>query len=497
MKTLSCSAVLVTVSLILLSGCEREPLTILHWNDAHSNNLPFKTKRSPSDPQLVEVGGYAWLKAALDSIRDARPVNLTVFAGDEFQGTPISSETAGRSQIPMLQALAPDFLVPGNHEFDYGDDHFLHLADSSGLNWLAANLIDSVSRQPVFQSGQLINRGGWKVAVVGITTPELKEVSLPVNVDRFSMIGHLEAIRQTIDSLNRIGKPDLYILISHAGLDMDSTIARAIPDFDLIIGGHTHSVMAEPSVIGKTRIVQSGSRGRFLGEITISEKQGLPDVAFKVHEIGPGNQKPDKKFQARIDSMEAGLQERLKVVIGEFTTELPLPTTGENALANWITDAYRWKTGAEISMMNAGGIRRGFHPGPVSRRDIWELAPFGNYLVDLFFTGQQLEAAIRHSLNHAETPLHFSGLQLTIRQKRTGSDLIRVSVNGQPVRKETVYRVTTNNFVALQARAMFGIDPASLRTKQTGLVDRDVLMERIQTSGSMGPVTDGRLKVIP
>lgn len=496
MNKLNCPALLLVVFLILLTGCQREPLTILHWNDAHSNNLPFKARRSPDDQQMVEVGGYAWLKSALDSIRAKNPVHLTVFAGDEFQGTPISSETAGRSQIPMLQALAPDVLVPGNHEFDYGDDHFLQVADSSGLNWLAANLIDSVSRQPVFPSGQLIKRGGWELAVVGITTPELKEVSLPVNADQFSIVDHVTAIRQSFDSLKQSGDPDLLILVSHAGIDVDSTIASAIPDIDLIIGGHSHTVMTKPAVIGKTHIVQSGSRGRFLGELTVTAQRGKPSVSFKLHDIGPGYQTQDTRLQARIDSMESGLQDRLKTIIGEFTTELPLPTEGENALANWISDTYRWKTGTDIAAMNAGGIRRGFHPGPVSKRDIWELAPFGNYLVIITFSGAQLESAIRYSLNHAETPLHLSGAQLTIRKKGEEWELIKLLVNGFPVGESRTYQLTTNNFVALQARAMFGMDPASLNIKQTGLVDRDVLMERIMQERKLGPVNDGRLKVI-
>jgi 5'-nucleotidase/2',3'-cyclic phosphodiesterase and related esterases len=155
-------------------------IKIIHWNDFHAQNTT-RTLRKEGKP--YRVGGSAILKGYIDSLRNLAPEQtLVLFAGDDFQGTPVSNFTKGRSQVILMNELKPDAVVPGNHEFDYGKENFIELLAETKYDVICANLVVSKTGEPLFPPYKIVQRNGLKIAIIGLITTDLPLVSIPENI---------------------------------------------------------------------------------------------------------------------------------------------------------------------------------------------------------------------------------------------------------------------------------------------------------------------------
>ena len=238
-------------------------ITILHWNDFHSHNIPWTPTNYNKDKH--EVGGYAVFDAYLDSLEKVYPGALRVHAGDDFQGSPMCAVSRGLSQIELLNKVKPDFFTLGNHEFDYSWSHLDSLRRHvAKFGMYAANLIDTETGESATPQFRVFVRKGYRFALIGLTHPELKFLTMPKNLEGVEVADPVETAKDLINRLEK-RKIDLFIVVSHMGIGADRRLAEAVPDIDLIIGGHSHTYMSNAENVNGVWIVQADDQGRYVG----------------------------------------------------------------------------------------------------------------------------------------------------------------------------------------------------------------------------------------
>lgn len=369
-------------------------ITVLHWNDFHAMN----TARSMViDGDTLMVGGSADLGGYLDHFRETLAPTISLNGGDDFQGTPISSVTQGRSQIELLNLLKPDAFTVGNHEFDYGVASLREVLKSAQFPVLMGNVVMEDTGELLFPADTILVVGGAKIGVIGVLLDGLKEMTTRKATDGLKVLSSIETVRKSLKRLEPI--TDIQIALTHEGVYSDSVLAASIgPELELIIGGHSHTVLKQPKWVNGVPILQAGSKGKYLGiaelEIDTVENK-LLNINEHLELIVQGKYPPDPEIAAVVEAQEKQLGEKLDVVVARLETDWIRSYRSESNIGNFVADAYRDATGADIACINSGGLRKNLPAGNIRVRDLYEISPFSNELVRLRLKGKDVETLIR------------------------------------------------------------------------------------------------------
>ncbi len=480
------------------------PLTILHWNDFHSRNTsyPITVKDSITRRDTTYlIGGTATILGYINKYRSQIDRVLVVNGGDDFQGTPISSITKGRSQIDLMNLIQPDAMVLGNHEFDYGSRSLLEHIKEAKFPVLAGNLWD-ISRKQEFVPPAKIHRfPGVTIGVLGLSPPDLDALVVRDSIRDIRLLPVDSIVAVHVKEFRRDGV-NLIVVLSHMGSYNDEKLARLFPQIDLIVGGHDHRPIRNPIRIGRTLIVQAGSYGRYLGKVDlIVDTQG--DSVFSARggliETRVSEVTPDPIAAKKVEEFERLIGDAMKEVIGELLT--PWTTVGygrrsESNIGNWQADIIRAYAGSDVSFQNSGGIRDNLRAGPITVGDIWRISPFGNTFVRFAVSGAKLREMLEnHLAGRLDERGHFGGLRMVFdSRKPTGSKIVEVTIGGKPLDEKRLYTFATNNYVVSNLRTHFGITGESLTFESLPDLDRDVFIAQVRKEGKISSALDGRMK---
>lgn len=479
--------VLILTGITAMASTEEYAVSFIHWNDFHSRNMPWKPGNYNPDGHMV--GGYAYLAGLVDSLRGVYPEALVVHAGDDFQGTPISSITRGMSQIAILNEIKPDFFTVGNHEFDYGLSRLLALKDSAEFDMFAANLRRTQGGPRLFKSLMIPETFPFKTAVIGLTTNALYSLSLPSNLEGIYVEDPVKTARHLTDSLRNEGV-EFIVAVTHQGVGEDIDLAREVPDIDLIIGGHSHTYMSKPRIEGNTYIVQASSSGRYVGEIHLkTDGKTIQSFDFKLLEVRPDQIKPSPAVSEIVNRYEALAGKTLDQVIGELKTDWKRGGPESN-LGNWLTDAMRTYTGADIGIQNNGGIRKDLQAGPIRVRDIWEISPFSNEIITFTVTGKEVQKMLDFQVKQGIS-LQFSGVTFIADTLKETAKKVRI--HGKWVIPWKKYTVATNNYVGEQLEKYLGFSDRDI--KNLGILDRDLFLEAVRDQKIIDSKVEGRITI--
>lgn len=500
---------LYVVSIVLFSSCAQQShqITLLHHNDFHAANTPFTAKL---DSMKFDIKGIAGLKGLASAVQDTSSPSMWLFAGDEFTGTPISSMTQGASQIQILQRLGIDIAVIGNHEFDYGTSRAQAYCDSIGVPVLGgANLVNP-DGTPFTTEFYDTNIGDVPVRVIGLVPPNLYALTGDKATGHLEVLDLAESVRKFLPSSDR-----LTIALTHVGLSNDIELAQKVPEIDVIIGGHQHAILEKPIVVNSEGVLedddiygdgtgripgvlvtQAGQRGMFLGVLSLTVKNGDVIAASGQLLMNDGTKaEPDPKIQEIVDRLENKFTKSLADTIATLSADLTRKPWGEESdLGRWITDIYRISTNSEIAFHNPGGIRRNLEAGPLTKRDIWEVNPFGNTLVQFDATGEELSRIFAHIVKMSNEPLLFSGATVSVNKNDFAVSDLRVG--GGAVDPTKTYKVVTNSYIFGHFDNYFGFDLDDRWYFDTGFVDRELLIEAALKAGTISPLEDMRLNVV-
>ncbi len=475
--------ILVFVSLVVA----KDEFVILHWNDLHSHNVSWKPVKH--NPKSHYVGGYAYVDAYLDSLMIVYPQALKIHAGDDFQGTPVCSMTKGRSQIEILNAVKPDVFVIGNHEFDYGWKNFQKMIPDAKFDIYGANVLDVKTKQPLLKDYKIYEINGKKIAIIGITTEELPGLTLSENLEGIKIAGQIETVKKIVEKLKK-KNIHLIIAVTHIGIDEDKKLAEAIPELDLIVGGHSHTYLSRAKIIGNTHIVQAASYGRYIGEFKFScDETKITDFDYKLIEVVSDKIKPSADVKKVVDKFENEVAEEMNVVIGTLKKDW-IKGGVESNIGNWMTDVMKEKMNSDIAITNSGGIRKNLSAGDIKVRDIWEISPFSNTFVTFTIDGKQLQKLVEFMVEN-ENISPQSGLKIVINGKK--NKLLKLLVNGKKINPNKKYSIVTNNYMFDQSKKYFGFNPDN--SVKTGLVDRYVFLDAVRKQKVIDSKVEGRVVI--
>lgn len=473
--------ILVFVSLVIA----KDEVVILHWNDVHSHNIPWKPVNY--NPENHFVGGYAYLDAYLDSLVGIYPQALKINAGDDFQGTPVSSISKGRSQIEILNVVDPDVFTIGNHEFDYGWDNIAKLLPDIKFDIYGANVLDKETNEPLLKEYKIYEFNGKKIAILGVTSDDLAGLTLSENLEGIKIVGQIEAVKKLVAELK---KKNIHLIIAatHIGIGNDKELAKAVPELDLIVGGHSHTYLDEAVIVGNTYIIQAGSSGRYIGEFKfLCDEKEITDFNYKLIEVISENISPSEDVKKIVDKYENQVAKKMDIVIGTLKSDWTRRGVESN-LGNWLTDVMKNETRSDIAFTNNGGIRKDLATGSIKVRDIWEIAPFSNTFVTFQVNGQQLLNIAKYMVENNGI-MQQSGLKITI--KKGENKLLEVLVNGKKIDSNKKYLIVTNNYVFDHSKGYFGFIPNN--HNETGLVDKDVFIKAVKDQKVIDSKVENRI----
>ena len=482
------------VSFALYSQDNIKEINIIHWNDFHAHNQIQKgTKKGESGTE--ETYYFGGTGSMLGWVKKFRTDNsLVLNAGDDFQGTPISNFTRGRSQIELLNLYNLDAFVIGNHEFDYTDASLDSALQNANFDYLSANVYLKSKGRLIGKPYTVKEVNGVKFGIIGITAPDLMELSIPKNLTDVVMLNTDSVIQVGINEL-KAQKCNVIILLTHDGVDNDKKLAdKFFADVDIIVGGHSHTPLFKPVVESGVVIVQAGAYSKYVGKLEIKvdvSKDTLTGYFGRLYETNK-----DSAFDAEADSkvndMVASIGPELNRVIGKLEVDWKASYSDESNLGQFETDAFRWKTGADVSILNGGSLRKSMTKGPITVSDIWEINPFGNE-IDLFTVNgkvlrQMLNNNVKIKIDNAadgkgSEKLMVSGVAFSYDTRKTeGNYVVDLSVGGKPVDDNKNYAIAVNSYIFSQFKKFFGdmADDAPKTYKSTGLIDRDIIIEYVE-----------------
>jgi len=463
--------------------------TILHTNDFHGNLLP-----EGSNP------GAAKLYSAIKSIRTAKGAEnvLLVDAGDTMQGTLLSNVQQGYPVVDCFNQMGYDVAALGNHDFEWGQDALSARNAQADFELVAANIVTGDSEgweAPEWAVPYVIETIGTvpnqvSVALIGVTTMETAVLN-PIDTVGLTFKDPAEAILHYYDDMDAAA--DVIVVLSHLGYydggygytyDFeaygDMTLAQRLKDagkpVHLIIGGHSHTDLAAPGVVGSTKVVQAHYNGRKLGQADITvQTNGSVSISWLKHTVT--SYTPDSGISTLVNAYntDSNYLELINQVIGWSGVDITRSYDGDSLMGAFLNDALynALNTDTEplndvdIVLNNAGGFRTDFisadKPFPITYGMMFNLMPFGNSLVTGELTGAEILDLMNQSATLNRGALQASGLRYGFYNYNHDSDdeLLpwawgamdvmvkdRSSLEYEPLELLRTYKVATNEFLA-------------------------------------------------
>lgn len=520
-------------------------LTILHTNDVHARVDQFDGSGNTCDEEEAAanecVGGAARVKAAADAVRSEVANSILVDAGDQFQGTLFFNQYQGGEAQEMMNLLGYDAMTIGNHEFDSGPGtlgSFLR-----GINFPAVSANMDVSAEPelagLIQPYAVLDVNGEKVGVVGVTTVETGILSSPGPNVVFNDAA--ASVQAAVDELTGQGINKIVVL-SHLGYLADQDLAKAVTGVDVIVGGHSHTVLSNtaedasgpyPTVVDASDgapvlVVSNGSYARTLGRLNVSFDADGVVTNFSGDPIALDSSiTQDETVQARVDALAAPVDSLKSQVIGSAAVDLDGERTtcrfAECTMGNLITDAMRWKTqgeGVQLAITNGGGIRASIAAGDVTVGDVLTVLPFGNLISTFELTGEQVVEALENGVSRAENPDNegtgrfpqVSGLSYVwdpaspVGSRIKAVDVMNEDGTYQQIDLTATYKVASNDFmrgggdgyeVFVNAANAYDFGPSLDEAVQDYIAQNSpveaVLEQRIMQADGASVMTDGEM----
>jgi 2',3'-cyclic-nucleotide 2'-phosphodiesterase (5'-nucleotidase family) len=473
--------------LALFSAGSRQPdLVILHFNDFHSQILPLggENDRHAGAARLVKA------------IRDQRsPNSLVLFAGDLLQGSPFSTAFRGETELAVFGRVIQGAVL-GNHEFDYGISNLRALLGRTPYPVLAANVRATNGVPLPVSRAWLTTVAGVPIGIIGLVTTETPITTHPLNVEGLQFLPEAPEARRLAARLRARGAR-VVIALTHLGLEADRQLAREVPGLDLIVGGHTHSVLPDGERVNGVLIAQAGAQGAFLGriELFLDHPQGRLTNARARLIAMRGDLPEDGRALQTIAGFQARLDRHWKRPLGRAAVRLDGDRdnvrTRETNLGNLLCDVMLDASGAEIALVNGGGIRAPIAAGQVTVADVQAVLPFANTLVTIEMPGSVLLAALARGASAHDGAGHFLQVSRGMRVEIAGETLVSAGLNGRLIEPARVYKVAVSDFIAAggDGFAMFKNLPAL----DSGYLLSDLLITAFEARRSVGAAVEGRI----
>lgn len=556
MKKAVYTLILIAISLLILVGCtdrltESGKIVVLYTGDMHCS--------VESGANKLDFAQLALYKQAVSNSADY--VTL-VDCGDAVQGSNIGTLTKGESIVELMNEVGYDVCTFGNHEFDYGIDQLEKLMGMSDAEYICCNFMDSdgcfVSPYTIRSYGEL------KIAYIGITTPYTLTSSNPeVFKDENGELKYsfcqdtsgeklYNAVQNAVDTA--IGMDaDYVIALAHLGNGEgyspygSEDVIAATSGIDIVLDGHSHTVVESREVYNKegepVMLTSSGSHMQYIGQVTIDTRRttGKNDDVITIRLIDSSDY---DRVAGKTEETEKEFEEILGTEIGCTAKTLSVNSENGNRLVrnretgigNFVADAYRSLTNADIAFVNGGGIRADISEGKITYGDLLNVQPYGNMICVVEATGLEIRDALEMSYRMVEGKyedengsvgesggfFHLSGMKVVIDTSIPSG--VKLDENGmfsgvegerrvkevyvlngetgeyEPLSDSKTYTVASINYILLQGGDGFNMFMNNEVITSEAVSDLQAVIEYLELSGGNIDeryfATEGRITVL-
>lgn len=507
-------------------------LNILHINDLHSRIEAISKSDSTcsaDDAAKNECfGGIARVKAAIDARRaelDGKNV-LTLDAGDQFQGSLFYTTYKSAPIAEFMNAITFDAMAVGNHEFDDGPEELAKFIDALKFPVISGNTLAGLNSPVANKIKPYIIKefGTEKVAVVSVLATDTDETSSPGDSVLFA--DEISYLKEAVGELEGQGVNKI-VLLSHVGYVRDQEIAKAVDGIDVIVGGHSHTLLSNtddkaqgpyPTLVknpaGKdVPIVQAYAYSKYLGDLTVVfDDQGAVTSAKGEPKLLDASVTPDEGFVAKVAELAGPIEELKQKEIGSTSEAIDgsreTCRAKECAMGNLVADAMVDRLqdqGVTIAIQNGGGLRASIDAGTVTMGEVLTVLPFQNTLASFQLKGSDIVAALENGVGQVEEAAgrfpQVSGLKYAFdASKPAGSRVsdvqVKVGDGFVAIDADTIYGVATNNYMRSGGDGYKIFATAGQNAYDFGPGLETVVADYIAKNGTYKPYTDGRITVI-
>ena len=455
-------------------------IVIFHTNDMHGRlSTHDEGEKSIGIDKISKVVNLSKLK------------NKNTFwfdAGDFTHGTPRMTYGSIEELIRTINSTQLDVIVTGNHEYNIPLEDLKKLSKSLNAYILSANTVDKEIKYPVFlpyivydidvlQNDYIKKTGdsnnsrldNIRMGVFGLSTPETAYKSSPKNIESVEFLNPIEEAKKVVGMLK--STCDLIIGVTHLGLDGSSEftserLAEEVEGIDLIIDGHSHTLLPKGLKANNSVIVQTGSHGEYLGKVIINlseENQGSKKFKIDSLDIELLNEEQVSKI---IKNPDRYIENKLQIIDEETNSKLNYKVTQldkslsgdrltvrreESELGNLVADAMRWKTNSDISVINGGTLRTGLNKGDILYKDLISVFPFKNSVQEVKILGRNIKSMLEHSIEFVPESfggfLDISGMTFKFNPNNpVGEKVTEVEINGIKLDEDKEYRLSSSDF---------------------------------------------------
>nr|WP_311195751.1 metallophosphoesterase [Antarcticibacterium sp. 1MA-6-2] len=360
-------------------------ITVLQTADIHGQLDPHPELFWENEEIVFkERGGLANIKTLFEEERQKNPGRtLIVDGGDLIQGSGYAALSEGSIFPEIISNMGYDLIIPGNWEVVYGKDRMMDIMTHYNTPVIAQNMFHEEDGKELFPPYWTKEIEGVKIGFIGINDPDVPVRQNPIFSEGMTFSGIEDEVKELISTVKKEEEVDVLFLVTHMGVfkQVDLANQEMSKDVDYILGNDTHERVRE-LIQGKyAKVSEPGAFGSFVGKLTlhfVDEK--LVGDEYELIEVDPEVYPADPGLQQLVDKAKEPYEEYLETVVGYTATPIYRYLTVENPMDNMITDAARWKTGADISISN--GFRFGNpivpvdgKPAPITRANLWNLLP--------------------------------------------------------------------------------------------------------------------------
>lgn len=499
--------------------------TVLHTNDTHGRfwqnehgEYGFPAQKTLIDQikkQVKKQGGSV----------------IVLHAGDVNTGVPESDIQNARPDIEAMNKMGYEAMTLGNHEFD-NPLQILDMQEKwAKFPFLSANVVDKTTGKRLVKPYTVLNKNGLKIAVVGLTTEETATVGNPMYVKNLTFQPVIKSAKKTLANIKRKHRVDVRIALTHLGYShatrataatSDVQLAEKLPKntFDLIVGGHSHTIVCmnadgtlntqyqagetcKPDYRNGTWIVQAGEWGKYVGRADFVFKNGKTKlVNYQLIPINLKKKVKDNtgKEQRQLYQAEIPADAKLKALLQKYqdqgTEKLAIPLTQsqgafdgsrevsrtqQTALGRLITRAQKERVNADLAVTNGGSIRASLPSGTISYKDVLTVQPFGNTVNYVDFTGSELQHYLQTVRQFAQDTGSYAQFSSDVQFQDNA-----ILIQGKPIVANQTYRLAINNFIGAGGDGYPNISKHP-KYVESGFVDADILKAFLQQKPSINP----------
>ncbi|MDP2866959.1 MAG: bifunctional UDP-sugar hydrolase/5'-nucleotidase [Elusimicrobiota bacterium] len=491
-------------------------VAVYHTSDVHGW-YSARPALWDKENQAREIGGFAALSSLLK--KETTPY-LLLDSGDMFQGTPEGILTKGMASMVLMNQLGYAAAVPGNHDYDYGENNLKLLISSAAFPVLGANIYLKEGGAPAayLKPYVMLRRGGKKIAVLGLAGKHTATNTLPSNVKHLDFRDEAAEAAKWLPEIKK-EKPDAVILLIHLGLSENISlrrvdvstwtfepaaygtlpIARAAPEVDLLLGGHNHTALLKgyrDPVSG----VWLGESGYGLSYVTRAELEfddatgELKGVSAAIVPLWTDVTGEDPAVLKTIAGFNSDVEREMGRTVGSAAAALGFSFDGlDSGIGSWLCDISREAAGTEMAFHNTKALRAEISKGEVRLRDIYQAMPFDNTIVTMRLNGAQLKKLLDDNLRFGRSFMQVSGLEVEYKQTpEGGASEIILKRGGALLSPEKEFTVATNSYLAFGGNGG-DVFAGGQDIKDTMLPVRDLMIKAF-SAAPVTPPPAGRIK---